>query len=135
MEGLVQLPGVGRKTASILLVSCFGVPAVAVDTHVHRVTNRLGWVRTRTAEQTERALLVLVPDRLKSTVNRVFVKFGRKVCVPRRPRCWACPIASFCRFPGKILKLPAHAEEIMKKAAELEQKIESLRRCVIAPVS
>lgn len=101
LSELVALPGVGRKTAAIVLSCCFSVPAIAVDTHVHRVVNRLGWVSTKTAEQTERALEQLVPKTLWGTVNRVLVPFGREVCIARSPKCFACPLAQMCAYPKK----------------------------------
>ncbi len=100
-EELVALPGVGRKTANCVLCYAFRKPAIAVDTHVHRVTNRLGWVRTKKAEETETELTRLVPRDLWLHVNRVFVQFGRTTCIPGRPRCYACPIARLCAFPKK----------------------------------
>jgi len=103
-EELTALPGVGRKTANCVLCYAFQVPAIAVDTHVHRIANRLGWVRTRTVEETETALVRLIPAELHLHVNRVFVQFGRKVCLPRRPRCWTCPVARACAFPDKTPK-------------------------------
>ncbi len=104
MHELIALPGVGRKTANCVLCYAFKVPAIAVDTHVHRVTNRLGWVKTKRPEDTETALMRLIPNDLWLNVNRVFVKFGRSVCLPGRPRCYECPIRRFCVFPKKTLK-------------------------------
>jgi len=106
-EALVALPGVGRKTANCVLCYAFKVPAIAVDTHVHRIANRLGWVRTKRVEDTEQALMRLIPKDLWLHVNRVFVQFGRNVCIPGRPRCWKCPVARSCAFPHKNLKPPA----------------------------
>ncbi len=101
MEALLALPGVGRKTANCVLCYAFKKPAIAVDTHVHRIANRLGWTRTRDSVTTERALVSLIPKDLWLHVNRVFVQFGRAVCLPRRPRCRACPIKKFCRYSYK----------------------------------
>ena len=106
-EELVALPGVGRKTANCVLCYAFKVPAIAVDTHVHRIAHRLGWVRAKRVEDTERALMRLIPEDLWLHVNRVFVQFGRSVCVPGRPRCWKCPVVRFCAYPAKNLKRPA----------------------------
>lgn len=100
-EELVALPGVGRKTANCVLCYAFGKPAIAVDTHVHRIANRLGWVRTTDVEKTETALMRLIPEDLWLHVNRIFVQFGRNVCIPGRPRCYACPIARLCAYPKK----------------------------------
>jgi len=81
MEELVTLAGVGRKTASVVLVCSFDKTAIAVDTHVFRVTNRLGWIKSKTVEDAERKLLELVPTKYHQTVNRVFVKLGRYICI------------------------------------------------------
>ena len=130
MEELVTLAGVGRKTASVVLVASFGTPAIAVDTHVYRVTNRLGWVKTKTPEKTEEALLALVPDKWKKTVNQVFVKHGRYVCI-RKPRCWACPVRDVCAFKEKNLEAPSNAEEIVADMERREEIIEALRHNAI----
>ncbi len=127
MEDLVSLAGVGRKTASVVLVASFGKQAIAVDTHVHRVTNRLGWVHTKMAEKTEVALLSLIPKSLHKTVNRVFVKFGRYVCISGNPRCWDCPIRAYCPVKLKNLSEPKNAEEIREDIITREKIVESLR--------
>lgn len=101
MEELVALPGVGRKTASCVLVYAFRIPAIAVDTHVHRIVNRLGWVREKTPEKTERALRATLPKDLWLSINHVMVPFGRDVCRPITPQCWRCPVAKHCAFPKK----------------------------------
>ncbi len=104
LDALVELPAVGRKTASCVLVYAFGKPAIAVDTHVHRIANRLGWTKEKTLEKTERALRARLPLRHWLDVNRVMVQFGRDVCVPGRPKCWACPVARWCAYSGKTPK-------------------------------
>lgn len=101
MEALIALPGVGRKTANCVLCYAFKKPAIAVDTHVHRIANRLGWVREQNPLKTELALMRLIPKDLWLHVNRVFVQFGRAVCIPGRPRCWKCPVSRQCRFSRK----------------------------------
>ena len=103
IDALVALPAVGRKTASCVLVYAFGIPAIAVDTHVFRITNRLGWVRASTPEKTERALRRVLPRRYWIDVNRVMVQFGRDVCIPGVPKCWMCPVARWCAFPRKTI--------------------------------
>jgi endonuclease-3 len=128
MEDLVSLAGVGRKTASVILVANFGKPAIAVDTHVHRVTNRLGWVKTKTPEKTEQALLKIVPKKMQPTVNQVFVKFGRYVCIPGKPRCWMCPVQSSCAFRGKNLEAPKNAEEVKEDIFRREKELENARQ-------
>lgn len=77
-EELVTLPGVGRKTANLVLNRAFGIPAIAVDTHVHRISNLLGWVKTKTPEQTERELITVLPKKYWPDMNRLFVSIGRK---------------------------------------------------------
>ncbi len=96
LEKLVSLPGVGRKTANIVLYLSFGKPAIAVDTHVHRISNRLGWVKTKTPEETERKLMKLLPKSLWGPINGSMVEFGRKVCLPRNPKCEECPFKDVC---------------------------------------
>lgn len=99
-EGLLSLPGVGRKTAGCVLVFGFGRQALPVDTHVHRIANRLGLVATRTPEQTEEALLkVFPPDRL-APVNGALVEHGKAVCRPISPKCGECGIRDLCPRAG-----------------------------------
>jgi endonuclease-3 len=92
MEKLLELPGVGRKTANCVLVYGFHEPAIPVDTHVHRISNRLGWVRTKTPEETEQELMTLIPKKHWITLNELFVKFGKDICRPIGPKCDACDI-------------------------------------------
>src|SRR5262245_43906336 len=94
MEALTALPGVGRKTASCVLVYAFGKPAIPVDTHVHRISNRLGWVKTKSPGQTERALERLLPPRHWLEVNELLVAHGKAICRPVAPRCPECPVRS-----------------------------------------
>jgi len=128
MEELITLPGVGRKTASVVLVTSFSKSAIAVDTHVYRVANRLGWVKTNTPEKTEKALLKMVSISWQSTVNRVFVKFGRYICIPGKPRCWACPIQKYCEYKNKNLIKPKNASAILNDIERREKELESLRK-------
>ncbi len=99
-QNLLSLPGIGRKTANIVLSHAFGKDAIAVDTHVHRITNRLGWIRTTTPEQTELRLKRAIPQDLWSIVNRVFVRHGQTICTPLSPKCSSCPIRTNCRKIG-----------------------------------
>lgn len=96
VEALCALPGVGRKTANLVVALGFGKPAICVDVHVHRITNRLGLVKTRTPFETEMALRALLPVRYWKTWNSYLVSFGQTRCTPRAPRCGGCPIAAFC---------------------------------------
>lgn len=93
---LLALPGVGRKTANLVLGLGFGIPAICVDTHVHRISNRLGIVATKTPEQTERALNKALPRDLWISINDLLVTFGQNRCHPTSPRCTGCPLADLC---------------------------------------
>ncbi|MFX0076080.1 MAG: endonuclease III domain-containing protein [Candidatus Hermodarchaeota archaeon] len=96
-EELVSLPGVGAKTANCVLVYAFKVPAIPVDTHVHRIANRLGWINTKKPEETERELKKIIPKDQWIRVNRLFVRFGQEICLPNRPKCDLCPINAVCK--------------------------------------
>jgi endonuclease-3 len=100
MAELLELPGVGRKVANIVLAVAFGQPAIAVDTHVQRISNRLGLVRTARPEQTEAALERILPVRFKGRWNALIVALGQTVCRPNNPRCADCPIERWCRRVG-----------------------------------
>ncbi len=95
-EELLHLPGVGRKTANLVLGLGFGVPSICVDTHVHRISNRLGITTTKTPEQTERALEGVLPKDLWIDINDLLVTFGQNRCHPISPRCSDCPLADLC---------------------------------------
>lgn len=99
-EGLLQLPGIGPKCANIVLASCYGRPAIAVDTHVHRISNRLGWVRTDGPEETEELLTALVPTRWRRRVNVLLVAHGQLICRPIAPLCPECSVRAFCERRG-----------------------------------
>jgi endonuclease-3 len=102
IEELVELPGVGRKTANLVLIEGFGKPAICVDTHVHRITNLWGYVETATPEATEMALRRTLPRRYWLDLNRLLVSFGQHTCVPLSPRCSACPIEERCARIGVV---------------------------------
>lgn len=97
LEGLLKLPGVGRKTANCVLVYGFGKKAIPVDTHVHRISNRAGIVETKPPEETEKALMEKVPEKFWMAVNELFVKHGKAICRPVNPRCMACDILQLCK--------------------------------------
>jgi len=99
-EALLGLPGVGRKTANLVLNLGFNIPAICVDTHVHRISNRCGWVRTKTPEQTEFALMDILPEQYWIPINELLVKFGQNICTPVSPWCSRCPIMSDCPREG-----------------------------------
>lgn len=100
IEALVRLPGVGRKTANLVVTVGFGKPGICVDTHVHRISNRLGFIVTRTPEESERALRRRLPRRFWIGYNDLLVAFGQHVCRPLSPRCSACPVSRLCRRVG-----------------------------------
>lgn len=97
---LLALPQVGRKTANIMLTLFFNTPQIAVDVHVHRITQRLGWITSNSPEETEIKLTTLIPKNLVHDVNRVFVRHGQEVCKPISPKCSECPIEKQCRKIG-----------------------------------
>ena len=100
IDGLMEYPGVGRKVANCVLVYAFGQQAIPVDTHVHRVSNRMGWMKTRTPEETERKLVSMVPRRLWPVINEALVAHGKAICRPIGPRCPECPVRRHCRQVG-----------------------------------
>lgn len=101
MDVLTTLPGVGRKTASVLLAEVWGRPAIAVDTHVNRVANRLGLTAESDPVRIERDLKAQIPMRHWSRLSMRMIQFGRDVCDARRPQCRICPLRHTCRWPGK----------------------------------
>jgi endonuclease-3 len=100
MEELLALPGVGRKTANLVRNLGFGLPGICVDTHVHRISNRMGWVTTTTPEKTERALMDILPARYWIEINEILVRYGQSVCTPVSPRCSSCPVTEWCGRHG-----------------------------------
>jgi endonuclease III len=100
MEELLKLPGVGRKTANLVITVGFGDYGICVDTHVHRISNRWAYVRTRTPEETESALRARLPRKHWRTYNDLLVTFGQNLCAPVSPWCSKCPIAKYCRRVG-----------------------------------
>ncbi len=99
-KDLLALPGVGRKTANLVLGLGFGVPAICVDTHVHRISNRLGMVQTPNPEKTEFALQKVLPEDLWIPINDLLVTFGQNQCHPTSPRCSTCALAELCPRVG-----------------------------------
>lgn len=101
VEELMRLPSVGRKTANCTLVYGFGKSAIPVDTHVHRISNRLGLVRTSQPEETETELMRLLPRKLWREINELLVIHGQNICRPLRPKCNVCPVTDLCTYAGK----------------------------------
>ena len=95
-EELLSIKGIGPKTANIVLAFAFGKSVIPVDTHCHRIPNRLGWVQTKTPEKTEKELNKIIPKRYWNNFNAIFVQFGREICQPISPWCSKCPIEKFC---------------------------------------
>lgn len=104
IDELLSLPGVGRKTASCVMVYGFKKPAIAVDTHVHRICNRTGIVHTKTANETERELWNIVPKEYILHLNELMVKHGQEICRPGKPLCFKCSIADLCKSEKKNLR-------------------------------
>jgi endonuclease-3 len=102
IEELLSIKGVGRKTANLVLGEGFGIPAICVDTHVHRVANRLGLVNTKTVDQTEQALKEIIPEKDWININRWLVVWGQQICVPISPFCSRCPLAGVCKKRGVV---------------------------------
>ena len=96
IDELTKFKGVGRKTANLVLAKGFGIPAICVDVHVHRISNRLGWVKTKKPEETEMALRKLLPKKYWLEINTILVTFGQNLCRPTKPMCKTCPISEFC---------------------------------------
>ncbi|MEW6601134.1 MAG: endonuclease III, partial [Nitrospirota bacterium] len=99
LEELLKLKGVGRTTANLVLTLGYGKPGICVDTHVHRITNRWGYVKTKTPEQTEFALRAKLPAEYWLEINGLLVAFGQGICRPISPMCRSCDIVKFC---GKV---------------------------------
>jgi endonuclease-3 len=100
IEGLLALPGVGRKTANLVVTLGFDKPGICVDVHVHRITNRLGWVATRHPDETEETLRGFLAPRHWIPINEILVRHGQRICRPVSPLCSACPVAEDCPRTG-----------------------------------
>lgn len=100
IEELLTLPGVGRKTANLVVTIGYGKPGICVDTHVHRITNRWGYVKTKSPEKTEFALRKKLPRKYWIEINDLLVMYGKNRCTPVSPRCSECPLEVYCRKVG-----------------------------------
>lgn len=105
MKSLLSLPGVGRKTANCVLVYAYRIPAIPVDIHVHRISNRIGLVKSKSSEQAEEELVKSVPKKYWIDFNRIMVKHGKAVCLSRKPKCFNCVIAKYCGYKYKNLRI------------------------------
>lgn len=111
VEELIVLPGVGRKTANVVLYNAFGIPTLAVDTHVRRVSNRIGLASSMNPDIAERQLCQRIPERLWGPTHHQLIFHGRQVCTARNPKCEICPVTEFCAFYQKLKK----DQELRKK--------------------
>jgi endonuclease-3 len=100
MEALLAFPGVGRKTANLVITEAFDMDGICVDIHVHRISNRMGWVETESPEKTEMTLRKTLPRKYWKRINSLLVKYGQQICRPVSPFCSRCPIARFCPRRG-----------------------------------
>jgi endonuclease-3 len=110
-EALEALPGVGRKTANVVLNTAFGEPTIAVDTHIFRVGNRTGLAVGKTPLEVEMKLMEVVPERYRLHAHHWLILHGRYVCLARRPLCEKCLIADLCKWPGKTVNVPVRLSE------------------------
>ena len=99
-EELMSMKGIGPKTANIVLAFSFNKPVIPVDTHVNRIPNRIGWIKTKTPEQSEIALMEIIPREYWADFNGIFVLFGKTTCLPVSPFCSKCPIKDYCKRIG-----------------------------------
>jgi len=100
MDALLALPGVGRKTANLVLIEAFDLPGICVDVHVHRISNRCGWLRTGTPEETEMTLRQILPKKYWKGINALLVLYGQNLCRPVSPWCSRCVIKAHCKRAG-----------------------------------
>jgi endonuclease-3 len=100
LDALLELPGVGRKTANLVVTAGYGLPGICVDIHVHRITNRWGYVATKNPDATELALRAYLPRQHWIPINSLLVTLGQNICHPTSPRCSACPVADHCARVG-----------------------------------
>ncbi len=100
IDELLKLNGVGRKTANLVVTLGYSKPGICVDTHVHRITNRWGYVKTKNPHETEFALREKLPKKYWLTINDLLVTYGQNICVPISPKCSICPVSSYCRKVG-----------------------------------
>ena len=101
-EELEALPGVGRKTANVILNTAFGEPTIAVDTHIFRVSNRTGLAPGKNVREVEEKLMKAVPDKYKQDAHHWLILLGRYTCIARKPRCGSCPIFEICEYGDKV---------------------------------
>ena len=105
-EELMELPGVGRKSANIVLSFAYQIPALPVDTHVATVSKRLHWTKEKNPDKIEKDLEKIIPKKYFLLMNSLLVDFGKEICVSPRPKCYMCPIEKLCPFENKNFKIP-----------------------------
>ena len=138
-EALQALPGVGRKTASVVMNEAFGEPTIAVDTHVFRVANRTGLAPGKTPDAVEKKLESIVPERWKKGAHHWLILHGRYTCLARKPRCWTCVIADICPFkpktsdPEEAARLAAEAKASGRRLAPPKPRGAGARKAVKKP--
>ncbi len=116
-DDLRSLPGVGRKTANCVLVYAYRIPAIPVDTHVHRIINRIfSSIKTKTPEETEKILRERIPKKYWLRINRLFVRFGQEICLPNNPRHELCPIEDICAKDFSMEKKKQKKKRVKKKS-------------------
>lgn len=124
-EALEALPGVGRKTANVVLNTAFGVPTIAVDTHIYRVSNRTGLAKGKTVLDVEMRLLKFVPESFKLDAHHWLILHGRYICKARKPSCWECSVADLCDFKPKTtapIEAPSPARQIAQASKKKTKK-------------
>ncbi len=104
IDELLELPGVGRKTANLVVIVAFDKPAMCIDTHCHRIPQRLGWFTSKSPLETEMIMRKSLPKRYWKTFNSIFVAFGQNMCRPIGPHCWECPITKYCKYYRTVYK-------------------------------
>ncbi|MEL6258911.1 MAG: hypothetical protein AAFQ67_07640, partial [Pseudomonadota bacterium] len=114
---LVKLPGVGRKTANVVLNEAFGLPTIAVDTHIYRVSNRTGLAPGKTPDHVEACLERVTPDEYKKGAHHWLILHGRYTCLARTPKCWECSISHLCKHKSKSPDPNADAPAVRAKRA------------------
>ena len=116
-EELMEFKGVGRKTANIVMTyGFFKKDYIAIDTHCHRIPNRLGWIETKTPEKTEEEIKKILPKKHWQDFNDIFVMFGQNICKPIGPHCWECPINKYCKYYKEVyLQIPHACKERIKQ--------------------
>ncbi len=101
-DELMKLPGIGRKSANVILSVGFGIPALAVDTHIIRIANRIGYADSRNPDEVEKALTSVIPEKGWTKAHLLLIRHGRTLCIARKPRCSECPVIALCDFVNNI---------------------------------